>query len=96
MHCSIIITTLFGMSFLPGWAVRLFSLQRPIKQYWIKALKSTLSEVCLPVKVYFGHAAYLARRVDYLFVPRITRVEAKGIYLPQVYGYPGYAEGAYQ
>ncbi|HHP51453.1 MAG TPA: hypothetical protein ENM97_06740, partial [Moorella mulderi] len=28
------------------------------------------AEACLPVKVYYGHAAWLAPRVDTLFVPR--------------------------
>ena len=53
-----------------------------------QGIKSTLSEVCLPVKVYFGHAAYLAGRVDYLFVPRITRVEAKEYICPKFMGIP--------
>ncbi|MGB4436945.1 MAG: acyl-CoA dehydratase activase-related protein [Acetomicrobium sp.] len=53
-----------------------------------QGIKSTLSEVCLPVKVYFGHVAYLAGRVDYLFVPRITRVEAKAYICPKFMGIP--------
>ena len=53
-----------------------------------QGIRSTLSEVCLPVKVYFGHAAYLAGRVDYLFVPRLSRVEAKAYICPKFMGIP--------
>ena len=51
-------------------------------------VKSTLSEVCLPVKVFFGHTASLMGKVDYLFVPRITRVEAKAYICPKFMGIP--------
>jgi len=51
-------------------------------------VKSTLSEACLPVKVFFGHTAALAEQVDYLFVPRISRVEAKAYICPKFMGLP--------
>ena len=49
---------------------------------------STLDEVCLPVKAYFGHAYEISREVDYLFVPRIVST-AKGQYTcPEMIGLP--------
>ncbi|HHV35745.1 MAG TPA: hypothetical protein GXX59_09290 [Syntrophomonadaceae bacterium] len=51
-------------------------------------IKTTLSEACLPVKVFFGHAMAVAEQVDYLFVPRITRVEPKAYICPKFMGLP--------
>ena len=51
-------------------------------------IRTTLSEACLPVKVFFGHALAIADQVDYLFVPRITRVEPKAYICPKFMGLP--------
>jgi predicted nucleotide-binding protein (sugar kinase/HSP70/actin superfamily) len=51
-------------------------------------IETTLSEACLPVKVFFGHAMAIADQVDYLFVPRITRVEPKAYICPKFMGLP--------
>jgi len=51
-------------------------------------VKATLSEVCLPVKIYFGHVIALADKVDYLFVPRIIKVEPKEYICPKFMGLP--------
>jgi len=49
---------------------------------------STLDEVCLPVKAYFGHAYEVCQDVDYLFVPRIVSA-AKGQYTcPEIISLP--------
>ncbi|MGI6091973.1 MAG: hypothetical protein GX348_00060 [Veillonellaceae bacterium] len=49
---------------------------------------SELDEVCLPVKVAFGHVQELAEKVDYLFVPRMISV-ARGQYTcPKIIGMP--------
>lgn len=50
---------------------------------------SVLDEVCLPVKVYFGHIYELAaRNVDYLFTPRIISVAARQYCCPKIIGMP--------
>lgn len=51
-------------------------------------VKATLSEVCLPVKIFFGHVIALADKVDYLFVPRIIKVEPKAYICPKFMGLP--------
>lgn len=49
---------------------------------------SGLDEVCLPVKVAFGHVQELADKVDYLFIPRMVSV-AEGQYTcPKIIGMP--------
>jgi len=47
-----------------------------------------VDEACLPVKVFFGHAAHLADKADYLFVPRIISIEPKVYICPKVMGLP--------
>lgn len=48
-----------------------------------------VDEACLPVKVFFGHAAELAKKeIDYLFVPRIVSVERKAFICPKLMGIP--------
>jgi predicted nucleotide-binding protein (sugar kinase/HSP70/actin superfamily) len=58
------------------------------KEILDNGIKATLSEACLPVKVFFGHVIALADQVDYLFVPRITKVEPKAYICPKFMGLP--------
>ncbi|MCR4424966.1 MAG: acyl-CoA dehydratase activase-related protein [Firmicutes bacterium] len=51
-------------------------------------VKSCVDEVCLPVKVFMGHAAYLDGRVDALFVPRVVSVERRSFICPKMMGLP--------
>lgn len=47
-----------------------------------------VDEVCLPVKVFFGHARELAANVDYIFMPRIISVAAGEYTCPKIIGLP--------
>ena len=49
---------------------------------------SVLDEVCLPVKVYFGHVCELYKEVDYLFSPRLISVSAGQYTCPKIIGMP--------
>jgi predicted nucleotide-binding protein (sugar kinase/HSP70/actin superfamily) len=51
-------------------------------------IKHTVDEVCLPVKVFFGHVIDLRDKVDYVFVPRIISVEQKTFVCPKFMGLP--------
>lgn len=54
-----------------------------------EGIKHVVDETCLPVKVFFGHVAYLsAQKVDYLFVPRMVSVEKKAYICPKFMGLP--------
>ena len=54
-----------------------------------QGIKCVVDETCLPVKVFFGHAANLgAAGVDYLFVPRMVSVEKKAYICPKFMGLP--------
>jgi predicted nucleotide-binding protein (sugar kinase/HSP70/actin superfamily) len=46
------------------------------------------NELCLPVKVFFGHIAELDGKVDFIFVPRIVSVEPRELTCPKFLGLP--------
>lgn len=49
---------------------------------------ASVDEACLPVKIYLGHARYLAERVDTLFAPRMVSVEPRTYICPKLMGLP--------
>lgn len=49
---------------------------------------SVLDEICLPAKVYYGHAVKLYREVDFLFVPRVVSVQKGQYTCPKIIGMP--------
>ncbi len=49
---------------------------------------SVADEVCLPVKVFLGHAKELSHQVDYLFVPRVVSVAKNQYTCPKMMGLP--------
>lgn len=46
------------------------------------------NELCLPVKIFFGHVAALDGKVDYLFIPRVVSVEKRELTCPKFLGLP--------
>ncbi len=46
------------------------------------------NELCLPVKLYFGHVAALDGKVDYIFVPRIVSVDRHEYTCPKLLALP--------
>jgi len=53
-----------------------------------KGLKHTVDEVCLPIKMAFGHIIDLAGRVDYIFLPRMVSVARREYICPKFLGLP--------
>lgn len=51
-------------------------------------LEAASSEVCLPVKVFYGHAISLADKCDYVFVPRTVSIENDAYTCPKFLGLP--------
>ena len=48
----------------------------------------SLDEVCLPVKLFLGHAAYLGERCDLLLVPHLVSLEQRAFTCPKFMGLP--------
>lgn len=79
----------------PGWQVFLESLGQtvvvsPPTTRKIMKLGSAISEneLCMPVKVFFGHCEYLKDKVDALFIPRMVSIEKKTYTCPKFLGLP--------
>ncbi|MGE5509116.1 MAG: acyl-CoA dehydratase activase-related protein [Chitinophagales bacterium] len=51
-------------------------------------VRLAVEEACLPVKVFYGHCADLAGKVDVLFVPRLVSVEPRAYICPKFMGLP--------
>lgn len=49
---------------------------------------SGLDEMCLPAKVYYGHALSLRDKVDYLFMPRLVSISQGQYTCPKIIGMP--------
>jgi len=45
-------------------------------------------DLCLPVKIYFGHIESIRERVDFLFVPRYISIEPDAYMCPKLIGLP--------
>jgi len=43
-----------------------------------QGVKDAVNDACIPIKVYHGHAAWLADKVDYIFSPRLVSVRLFG------------------
>jgi predicted nucleotide-binding protein (sugar kinase/HSP70/actin superfamily) len=53
-----------------------------------QGLAVAVDEICLPVKVFFGHVEELKDKVDYLFIPRLVSVEKRAFICPKLLGLP--------
>ncbi len=51
-------------------------------------IRDTVSDACLPIKLFHGHAADLKDRVDYLFVPRLVSADGRSTFCPKFLGLP--------
>lgn len=51
-------------------------------------LRSALSEICLPVKIFYGHVLSLTEQVDYLLIPRMVCIERGAFFCPKIIGLP--------
>jgi predicted nucleotide-binding protein (sugar kinase/HSP70/actin superfamily) len=51
-------------------------------------IRSAISEVCLPVKIFYGHVLSLSDKVDYMLIPRMVCVEKGAFFCPKIIGLP--------
>jgi predicted nucleotide-binding protein (sugar kinase/HSP70/actin superfamily) len=43
-----------------------------------QGVREAVNDACIPIKLYHGHVAYLADKVDYIFCPRLVSVRKHG------------------
>jgi len=55
-----------------------------------EGVKDTVTDACVPIKLFHGHAAALKGKVDYLFVPRMVNVDSEKhiTFCPKFLGLP--------
>src|SRR3990172_5044643 len=51
-------------------------------------IRRSVSDLCLPVKIFLGHVECLKDSVDFLFVPRYISVEDDAFMCPKLIGLP--------
>ena len=53
-------------------------------------VKETVTDACIPIKLFHGHAAYIKEKVDYLFIPRMVNVDREKhiTFCPKFLGLP--------
>ncbi len=60
-----------------------------------KGLNLAVDEACYPIKVHYGHVLELCQaQVDYIFLPRMVSIEAKGYICPKFMGLPNMIKAA--
>ncbi|MDS1030648.1 acyl-CoA dehydratase activase-related protein [Bacillota bacterium LX-D] len=87
--------SLFYYYYYPLWAAFINELGGEIilspptsKKILNKGLSIAVDEICLPIKVFYGHVDYLIDKVDLLFIPRIVSVAPKEFICPKFMGLP--------
>jgi len=82
-------------NFYPFWKTFLTELGAEVivspptnRQILSDGVKYAVDEVCLPVKIFFGHVISLKDKVDYLFIPRIASIEKKFFICAKFWGLP--------
>ena len=75
-------------NFLEGLGAEVIISGPTTKEMLDLGVKSAISEICFPVKVFYGHVMSLKDRVDYLFIPRMVCVEKGTYFCPKFLGLP--------
>ncbi|MGI5941494.1 MAG: acyl-CoA dehydratase activase-related protein [Pelotomaculaceae bacterium] len=61
---------------------------RTTKSILDDGIREALADVCVPIKLYYGHVMELKGKVDYLFIPRVVCLNGKTVYCPKFLGLP--------
>lgn len=95
--------SLLYFKFYPLWKVFLEALGAEIvlspptnKGIVEKGIALGFNELCLPVKVYYGHFAYLLENhpdLDFIFIPRYISLDPRGFYCPKFLSLPDAMRG---
>jgi len=75
-------------NFLEGLGAEVIISGPTTKEMLDLGVKSAISEICFPVKVFYGHVMSLKDRVNYLFIPRLVCVEKGAYFCPKFLGLP--------
>ena len=57
-------------------------------------IRHSIADICLPVEAFFGHVLTIKDHVDFLFIPRVIRVEPDAYLCPKFLGLPDMVRAA--
>ncbi len=87
--------TLSFFSYYPLWKTFLEELgvkvvlSRPTNREILEwGIRDTVTDACIPIKIFHGHVMDLKDRVDYLFIPRMVSVDGRATFCPKFLGLP--------
>lgn len=78
----------FYKTFLEELGAEVVVSRKSTKEILDAGVKETVSEACVPIKLFHGHVRDLAGRVDRLFIPRLISINRRAIYCPKFLGLP--------
>ncbi|MCG1010985.1 activator of (R)-2-hydroxyglutaryl-CoA dehydratase [Tepidanaerobacter sp. GT38] len=58
------------------------------KEIMDMGIQDTITDACVPIKLFHGHVKNLMNRVDYVFVPRLVSVNREATFCPKFLGLP--------
>ncbi len=87
--------TLAYFTFFPMWkaffeelGIEVVLSRKTDKKVLEMGIKDSVTDACLPIKLFHGHVAELKDRVDYLFVPRLVSADGRSTFCPKFLGLP--------
>lgn len=80
----------FWKEFFLGLGLETVTSQMTSKQILDNGIKETVTEACVPIKLFHGHVLDLKDKVDYIFIPRLVSVnkEKEVTFCPKFLGLP--------
>ena len=87
--------TLSFFSYYPLWKTFLEGLgaqvvlSRPTNREILEwGIRDTVTDACIPIKIFHGHVFDLKDRADFLFIPRLVSVDGRATFCPKFLGLP--------
>ncbi len=87
--------TLAYFTFFPMWkaffeelGIEVVLSRQTDKRILEMGIKDSVTDACLPIKLFHGHVAALKDRVDYLFIPRLVSADGRSTFCPKFLGLP--------
>ncbi|WP_227766282.1 acyl-CoA dehydratase activase-related protein [Zhaonella formicivorans] len=78
----------FWNSFFQGLGLEVRRSSVTTKQILDNGVKETVTDACVPIKIYHGHVMALSDQIDYLFCPRMVSVDKFSTFCPKFLGLP--------
>lgn len=86
-------------SFYPQWKTYLEELGTEVvlsppttKEILDQGIRDTVTDACIPIKVFHGHVASLVGQVDWILIPRLVSIDGDATLCPKFLGLPDMIE----